>query len=196
MGFRFQAPKFSPCELDYLKLHLEDPIMQLAGYLGKSANAIKNKVKEIKTGVVPTKKRSIKGTKIGKRADLGLFVRSGWEANVLRWLTHTGLAYQYEPTTFSFIEHGVKHGTVSYTPDIYIPFSQRYIEVKGFLKTEDKTKLRRFKKYYPEEFKKLTAVVGSKTNKTGEFFINLGVPIIAEYNRLNKEYKNIIPGWE
>ena len=59
------AAKWSSCELDYLKTHLNDPVMQLAGYLGKSANAIKVKTKEIITGVVLVeKKRSSKNTKI------------------------------------------------------------------------------------------------------------------------------------
>lgn len=195
--FRRQAVSWSSCESDYLKSHIEDPLMQLAGYLGKSVNAVKNKIKEIKTGIVPgKKKKSSKGTKIGKRADLDLFVRSGWEANVLRWLKHYKHPYEYEPKTFSFIEYGIKHGTVSYTPDVYLPSTDQFIEIKGYLKAEDKTKLNRFKKFYPEEFKKLVAIVGSETNKTGQFFKKLGVPILIEYNTLNKVHKDMIPNWE
>jgi hypothetical protein len=198
--FKFVPAKYSPLELQYLKDHIDDPIMELAGLLGKSANSIKNKIKEIKTGVKPTSKSS-KGTKIGVRKDLNMFFRSGWEANIARYLKHIGAQFEYEPTTFSFIEHGVKHGTVSYTPDFKIyspnnPLQYKYWEVKGYLKPEDRTKINRFKKYYPKEWEKLCAVTGSKTNKTGKFFEKIDVPIILEYNELNKQYKDIIPNWE
>lgn len=201
MSFRFQAAKWSSCELDYLKTHLTDPIMQLAGYLGKSANAIKVKTKEIVTGVVVEKKRSGKNTKIGKRADLGLFLRSGWEADYMRYLifTNSHSSIGYEPQTFSFVEHGVKHGTMGYTPDFKIgdPFNGYYwVEVKGFLKAEDKTKLNRFKKFFPEEFAKLRAVCGGPSSATWKFFEKLGVKHITNFLDLKKQFKNIIPNWE
>lgn len=200
--FRFKQATFSSCELDYLKSHIEDPLMQLAGYLGKSVNAIKVKTKEIVTGVVATKKRSGKNTKIGKRPDLGLFLRSGWEADYMRYLRFVqipGAIIYYEPQTFSFVEHGVKHGTMGYTPDFKItdPFnSYRWIEVKGFLKAEDKVKLNRFKKYYPEEFARLEAVCGGPNTATAKFFTKLGVTKIHNFHEIKKQFKNIIPNWE
>ena len=54
---------------------------------------------------------------------------------------------------FHLLSMEVKHGTMGYTPDFKIgdPYNGYYwIEVKGFLKAEDKTKLNRFKKFYPE----------------------------------------------
>ncbi len=196
--FARKAIVWSSCETDYLKSHLDEPLLQLAGYLSKSVNAIKTKIKEIKTGIVPTKKRSSKGTKIGKRPDLGLFTRSGWEANVLRLLKHQNKIYEYEPDTYLYTEFGIKHGNVSYTPDIkvYENGSWYYIEIKGYLDAGDKAKLNRFKKFYPEEFKRLKVIVGSSTNKTAQFFTKIGVPIMYEYNKINKEYKDIIPNWE
>lgn len=166
--------------------------------LSKSVNAVKTKIKEIETGVVHTKKKSSKGTKIGKRDDLGMFFRSGWEANVARYLKAKNLSFEYEPKTFSFLDHGIKQGTVMYTPDfkVYANGDYEYWEVKGFLKTEDKTKLNRFKKFFPEEFKKLRAITGSATNKTGKFFTKIGCPIVLEYNVLNKDSKKIILNWE
>lgn len=201
MGFRFQAAKWSPVEIEYLKAHINEPIMQLACALAKSVNAIKVKTKEIITGVVAAKKRSSKNTKIGKRPDLGLFLRSGWEADYLRYLKFTCVSseVQYEPQTFSFVEHGVKHGTMGYTPDFKIrdPYNgYRWVEVKGFLKAEDKTKLNRFKKFFPEEFARLHAVCGGPTSATWKFFEKLGVKHITNFLDLKKQFKNIIPNWE
>ena len=199
--FRRNPTLWSCCEVDYLKANKDSQTQsQLSGYLGKSLNAVKNKIKEIETGIVVIgKPKSGKKSKIGRREDLNLFVRSAWEANVLRWLKHTGKAYTYEPKVFSFIEHGVKHGTVSYTPDVLVSVDKDtsvWIEIKGYLKTEDKTKLRRFKKFFPEEFAKLQVIIGSANTKTAEFFDKLGVPVYAYYNDLNKKYRNIIEGWE
>jgi hypothetical protein len=197
--FRFAPVKWSTVELEWLKLHSEDSLISLAGMLGKSVNAVKTKIKEIKTGVTFTKKRSSKGTKIGKRADINMFCRSGWEANIARYLNHKKIKFEYETKTFSFLDFGIKHGTVVYTPDFIITKpddSIEYWEVKGFLKAEDKTKLNRFKKFYPEEFKKLRAITGSDSNKTAKFFIKIGTPIVLVYNTLNKELKDKIPHWE
>jgi hypothetical protein len=106
---------------------------------------------------------------------------------------------EYEPIDFGFYEFGIKKGTVSYTPDFRLTYAngkQIWVEVKGFLKAQDKTKIKRFKKYYPEEASRLCAIVSSRTSKTGIFFRDEGIPIIYEYNSLNKIYKNSIPGWE
>lgn len=202
--FRFAAPKWSPVELQYLKEHIDDPVMQLACALAKSVNAIKNKTKEIVTGIVPTKKRSSKNTKIGKRSDLGLFLRSGWEADYMRYLNYTTIGIiQYESQTFSFAEYGIKHGTMGYTPDFKISNLvnsssdyYRWVEVKGFLKAEDKTKLNRFKKYFPEEFARLEVVCGGPKTATYKFFEKLGVKKITNFLELKKTWKDIIPNWE
>jgi Phage endonuclease I len=197
--FRFAPVKWSCVELEWLKLHKTDSLISLAGMLSKSVNAVKNKIKEIETGVVHTKKRSSKGTKIGKRDDLGMFFRSGWEANIARYLKSKDLKFDYEPKTFSFLDFGIKQGTVTYTPDFKVYTSNtdyEYWEIKGFLKAEDKTKLNRFKKFFPDEFKKLRAITGSASNKTGKFFTKIGCSIVLEYNQLNKEFKNKIPNWE
>lgn len=97
----------------------------------------------------------------GKRC----FYRSRWEANYgryLEWNKQHGLIKEWfhEPQTFWF--EGVKRGCVTYLPDfkvINLDDSHEWIEVKGFMDPKSKTKLRRFKKYYPKESIK---VVGSK----------------------------------
>lgn len=62
------------------------------------------------------------------------------------------LDWEHEPKTFWF--EGIKRGCVSYLPDFRIlrPNGEHYwVEVKGYLDSKSKTKLKRFKRYFPEE---------------------------------------------
>lgn len=181
---------WSPVEVDYLKVNRGFPIDQLAIALAKSRNAVSNKMKELDGK--PVAKSSKGRTKIGKRKDLGIFMRSGWEANVARFFKHEGSNYMYEPKNFMFEKF--KHGTVSYVPDFLIN-GDTWVEVKGMLKGSDKTRIRRFKKFFPEEFKKLKAICDPNT-ASDKFFQEVGVPILAYYKDLNKKYKAVIPNWE
>lgn len=198
---------WSPVELDYLKLHMADmPRDQLCIALGKTRSALDKKIKELKGGVADTSKSVAFQSKVGLREDLGVFVRSGWEANVLRVFNHKDAGFknpEYEPHMFSFADKVPPKGqALSYTPDFRVTKGKKqyWVEVKGnWLRGHDKTKLRRFKKFFPEEFKKLMAVVSSKNSKTAKFFMeDLGVPEdqILEYNQLKKLYSKSIPNWE
>lgn len=194
---------WSPVEITYLQSHLSDPLNQLTIALAKSRNAITNKILEIQGKEVPSKKKVKNNrSRIGKRKDCNnLFFRSGMEANCYRLfkdMDHIA-SIEYEPVDFGFYEFGIKKGTVSYTPDFRITYkngTQVWIEVKGFLKAQDKVKMRRFKKFYPLEASKLQVIVSSKKSKTGQFFVQENIPILFEYNELNKQYKKVIPGWE
>ena len=200
----FRKVSWSPCEVDYLKAHGSDPINQLSQYLGKSRNAIKNKQAELAGIVLPKdkNKRGKFGNKIGKRADLGMSMRSGWEANVYRYLkTLPDVALiEYEPTDFGFWQFGITQGTVSYTPDFRLVYKDGHIEwleVKGnMLKQTDKVKIRRFKKFYPDEASKLKCIPPSQKSKTTAFFEKEKVPVFAFYNDLKKKYSKVIPLWE
>lgn len=198
---------WSPVELEYLKLHQKDMVRdQLCIALGKTRSALDKKIKEINGGVVDSKKSVAFQSKVGLREDLGVFVRSGWEANVLRVFNMKESGYkdpEYEPQLFSFTDKVPPKGmALSYTPDFRVSKGNKkyWVEVKGnWLRGHDKTKLRRFKKYFPEEFKKLIAIVSTKSSKTARFFIDdLGVPEdqVIEYNQLKKQYSKLIPKWE
>lgn len=99
---------------------------------------------------------SSKRSNIGTREDLGLFVRSSWEANYARylnWLIEQGEIekWEYEVDTFEF--EPIKRGTRFYTPDFKIfnnDGSVEYHEVKGYMDSKSKTKLKRMAKYYPD----------------------------------------------
>lgn len=163
--------------------------------MDKSRNAVAKKLLEIDGKLIP-KIASKKRSNIGFRKDLGIFLRSSWEANCLRYLNYLKHSWKYEPKIFIF--EGIKRGTMSYLPDIYDETTDKWIEVKGYLDSKDKVKIRRFKQYYPEEFKKLVVIVGSKNIKSDLFFKELGVPVFVYYNTLNKQFKDktTIPFWE
>ena len=118
----------------------------------------------------------------GIRADLGIFVRSSWEANYsryLNWLVGLGeiRGWEYEPETFEF--EGIKRGTRSYTPDFKVTNlddSVEYHEVKGWMDPKSRTKLKRMAKYHPD---------------IKIILIDKGV-----YYAIRSECKNLVPNWE
>lgn len=88
-------------------------------------------------------------SKGGRRTDLGdHYFRSTWEANYARLLDYQKIKWVYEPKTFIFKE--VFRGAKSYLPDFYLPDSDEYHEVKGWMKSTDRTKLKRMAKYFPD----------------------------------------------
>jgi hypothetical protein len=202
---------WSPIEVEYLKKNKTAPINQLCIALAKSVSAVKKKLSELKS----SKKLPFTGpvknkiSRIGRRKDCdNQFFRSGWEADVYRWLKQINTEkIEYEPKTFSFAPFGILKGTVSYTPDFYVtglhphpigwmlPIGDYYIEVKGYLKSQDMVRLNRFKKYYPIEFARLLAVAGSTSNKTAQYFQKIGVPVIS-FKDLKKQYASVISHWE
>jgi predicted nuclease of restriction endonuclease-like RecB superfamily len=83
------------------------------------------------------------------------YFRSRYEINYckyLEWLKKNNLIveWHYEPKTFWF--EGIRRGTVSYKPDFLIEYSdkQQWVEVKGYWDKRSLTKIKRFKKYFPE----------------------------------------------
>jgi hypothetical protein len=183
-----RARQLSQVELEYLKTHSSCPVNQLCIALSNTKNQIRITLAGL-DGKTPAKKvlagnKSFR-SKIGKRPDLNnQFFRSGWEANFYRYLKHTSLhntLIQYEPMDFTFTIFGIVKGpAVSYTPDFKVTYTDehgketyKWIEIKGFLKPADKTKLRRFKKYFAAEFARLEAVVGSKNVASAKFFTEL-----------------------
>lgn len=89
-------------------------------------------------------------------ADKRYYFRSRWEvyhAKYLQLLKDHGQIkeWEYEPQTFWFNE--IKRGTRSYLPDFRVTENDGSVvfhEVKGYMDSKSKTKLRRMKKYYPE----------------------------------------------
>ena len=120
----------------------------------------KQRITKLKNGTLnPMKNQSnpYSRTKSGKREDLdNTFFRSSWEANLARYYNYINIKWEYEPKTFIF--KNITYGSVSYTPDFYLPEEDKWIEVKGWMDGKSKTKLKRFKEQYPEEYKKLELI--------------------------------------
>lgn len=140
--------------------------------------------------------------KAGYREDLKQFFRSKMEANVARYYRYMGELYIYEHHEFEFKE--IKRGSRFYKPDFFLAVSDCWVEVKGWFRKTDKTKLKRFKKYYPEEFGRLTFIIPDKYARdkaNGEMikFIcdDLGIDFeeILSYKDM-EQYGALIPGWE
>ena len=139
----------------------------------------------------------------GYRKDLKQYFRSKMEANVARYYTYIDVNWFYEPREYKFEK--IKRGSRYYKPDFYLAAPKRLlIEVKGWFRPEDKTKLRRFKKYYPEEFEKLRFIIPDKYARdkaNGEmiaFLIDdLGIKFqdIESYKEMEK-FGSFIPNWE
>jgi len=187
---------WSPVEIDYLKVNRDLPVNQLSLSLAKTRNAIAVKLREIDGRPYKQQGKKNKFSRIGKRKDLGIFLRSSWESNFCRYLKHHNQSFMYEPKVFLF--ENVKHGTVSYVPDFRVESPSgdyNWIEIKGMLKSSDKTRIRRFKKLYPEDFVRLKAVCNPNT-AAEKFFLEMNVPILAHYRSLDKQYKDVIPHWE
>lgn len=86
-----------------------------------------------------------------------IYFRSMWEANYARWLSFQKknfiiFDWEYEPKTFWF--EAIKRGVRSYLPDFKVHLkdgTHKYVEVKGYYDAKSLTKIKRFRKYYPEE---------------------------------------------
>lgn len=113
---------------------------------------------------------------VGRRTDLnGQYFRSRYEANYARFLNFSKIEWTYEKKTFWFLN--IKRGVRSYTPDFFLPATNEFHEVKGWMDAKSKTKLKRMKKYYPE--------------------VNIVVVDGTWFKAANKQGMcRLIPGWE
>jgi len=104
----------------------------------------------------------------GTREDLGLYVRSSWEANFARYLAHEGKVFEYEPDSFT-LESGR-----TYTPDFKV--GDLYYEVKGWWTPRAKEKFAEFRVQYPE--------------------VKIEIVDESAYNDLCGRYSSTIQHWE
>jgi hypothetical protein len=123
----------------------------------------------------------------------GMNVRSSWEANFARVSQLYKIEIEFEPRVFTF---PVKRGTKGYTPDFYLTKTEEWIEIKGFLDDKSKIKLKRFKRYYPEEFAKLTMVISKYSTAAKSFVEEIEVPQIIYYEDIRDFYADKIYNWE
>lgn len=125
--------------------------------------------------------------------------RSATEANFARILNYLGLQWKYEERAFTF--DGYKTKPFIYLMDFEITkgscaLPEGYYEIKGLMKPNDRQKLRRLKKHYPNEFSETTVVVYNKYKKKDIAFCKkLGYKVLL-YDELTMAFKDKISGWE
>lgn len=166
----------SCCEFAYKKYISKDLVIDLKRY----KDLLNVKFKENPKIYATTRVGTVQAWRtIGDKRH---FFRSKWEinfANYLHWLKMNGniIDWEYEPETFWF--EGIKRGTNSYLPDFKVTEKDGkswWVEVKGYMDRKSATKIKRFRKYFPD--KKL-------------------VLIEKEWFKANaKKLKGLIIGWE
>lgn len=110
-----------------------------------------------------------------------IYCRSTWEANYAHYLEWRRSreeirSWQHEPETFWFEK--VRRGVRSYLPDFKVVFWDGRIEfheVKGWMDSKSKTKIRRMKLYHPS--------------------VVLDVVDAKRYRALKKQLAGIVPNW-
>ena len=90
----------------------------------------------------------------------------------------------------------LRGGTKGYIPDFYYPKTQDWIEIKGYLDDKSKIKIKRFKRYYPEEFSKLTMIISKYSTAAKSFVKQIGVPNVIYYEDIREFYSEKIYKWE
>lgn len=128
-------------------------------------------------------------TKTGYRSDLGIVLRSGWEANCARIFTSYGIKFEFESELFKF---PIVRGTKSYLPDFYLPKTKEYVEVKGYFDDKSRIKIKRFRKYYPD--KQLLLIIGDSKNSRS-IADSLEVPYLL-YPKIAHHFGPLISNWE
>jgi len=119
--------------------------------------------------------------------------RSAWERNFARVLCKKKIEWTYEERVFQF--YGVSRRPFQYVPDFYEVKADIYWEVKGYLRSQDRSKMRRLKAQYPEAFKKMRALL-SKNNKAAiAFYSRVGIPM-SFIEDLREEWSDKIKAWE
>jgi len=70
-------------------------------------------------------------------------MRSSYEIAYAKYLDKKGIKWLYEPKAFDL-------GRTTYRPDFYLPETDKYIEIKGWITDKAKKKMNKFKNRYPK----------------------------------------------
>ena len=140
--------------------------------------------------------------KVGTRADIGFFVRSAWEANLIRFYRKTKTGFIYEPCEFEFV--GLKRGNRFYKPDFYLPKEDVYVEMKEYLDKPSLVKLKRLQQYHPAVAIRLRIIIDRvrkrdriSLTKVAQALVNVGYRVeqLQSYAEIAKAF-SFLPNWE
>jgi hypothetical protein len=70
------------------------------------------------------------------------------------------------------------------------------VELKGYLDEKSKIKLKRFKRYYEEDFNKLVFIISKYSNDGKRFAAEIEIPRVIYYEDIRSFYADKIPNWE
>lgn len=90
----------------------------------------------------------------------------------------------------------LRNGTKAYTPDFFIERDRSWVEIKGYLDDKSKIKLKRFKRYYPKEFEKLTFICSKYSSEAKRFCEEIEMPHVIYYEDIRGIYADKIFYWE
>ncbi len=71
-----------------------------------------------------------------------IWLRSSYEIKYAKYLDDNKILWYYEIETFDL-------GETSYTPDFFLPRTEKFIEIKGYMKERDQLKIDLFLEQYP-----------------------------------------------
>lgn len=71
-------------------------------------------------------------------------VRSSYEKHYIKYLKTNNIPFEYENKSFELSNGGI------YIPDFYLPDTDEYVEIKGYLSDEQSAKYELFRKEYPD----------------------------------------------
>ncbi len=149
----------------------------------------------------------------GEADDIPGYYKSAWERNIARvfqFMERAGMLkeWTYEPRRYEFPQ--IKRGCIDYLPDFEITESDgttRLVEVKGQLDSRSRTKLKRFRKAYPELWSDMLFVIrydaraggilGKRTRKTTahSWLVSMGADRFWYYNKLFQQFGQFLR-WE
>lgn len=120
----------------------------------------------------------------------GIKYRSLWEVYVSKLLLYSGIQFQYEPKRFYLAPN------VSYLPDFYLPDLGVYIEVKGWLRAKDETKMVMFKSRVTSKLlylgaEELSAIHGSKAADISKINYETYVPTREEVRKFQEMLRRV-----
>ena len=89
-----------------------------------------------------TRKRNQKDNKLVYK---NIVMRSSWEIKYAQYLDENNIKWEYESKIFRLDKLNK-----SYIPDFYLPKTNEYIEIKGYMRPEAQEKINQFKNQYNE----------------------------------------------
>lgn len=112
----------------------------------KLTKSWKKKIKESCKGINKGNKNGMFGIptphpKGGKYKDIGM--RSSYEIAYAKYLDKNNIKWKYESKRFDL-------GELTYTPDFYLPKSDKYVEIKGWWRKKDKKRFKLFKSKFKD----------------------------------------------